>query len=135
MLRAVVAWWSCRVVLAVAPAAWERIARGAVHVERDFVPRELCEALRRDARDLHERGLFRGDGLYETGKARAAQGFSAGADRQTYTGGWAAGAGDVAARAMRSATAHIFYDQLFVKEPGTPQGWERAQNEGLAIPF
>ena len=35
------------------------------------------------------------------------------------------GAGDVAARAMRSATAHIFYDQLFVKEPGTaaPTPW------------
>ncbi|KAJ1458865.1 hypothetical protein M885DRAFT_460612 [Pelagophyceae sp. CCMP2097] len=29
------------------------------------------------------------------------------------------GAGDVAARAMESKTAHIFYDQLFVKEPGT----------------
>jgi len=29
------------------------------------------------------------------------------------------GAGALAARAMRSATAHIFYDQLFVKEPGT----------------
>ena len=30
------------------------------------------------------------------------------------------GAGTLAARAMGSRTAHIFYDQLFVKEPGTP---------------
>ena len=35
------------------------------------------------------------------------------------------GAGAVAARAMGSKTAHIFYDQLFVKEPGTsaPTPW------------
>eukprot|EP00962_Isochrysis_galbana_P038196 scaffold13528_cov126-Isochrysis_galbana.AAC.1 len=35
------------------------------------------------------------------------------------------GAGALAARAMRSSTAHIFYDQLFVKEPGTtaPTPW------------
>lgn len=30
------------------------------------------------------------------------------------------GAGALAAKAMGSQTAHIFYDQLFVKEPGTP---------------
>jgi hypothetical protein len=35
------------------------------------------------------------------------------------------GAGALAARAMRSSAAHIFYDQLFVKEPGTtaPTPW------------
>jgi ectoine hydroxylase-related dioxygenase (phytanoyl-CoA dioxygenase family) len=35
------------------------------------------------------------------------------------------GAGALAARAMHSRTAHIFYDQLFVKEPGTaaPTPW------------
>ena len=35
------------------------------------------------------------------------------------------GAGAIAARAMRSRTAHILYDQLFVKEPGTaaPTPW------------
>mmetsp|Transcript_33275 Transcript_33275/g.102215 ORF Transcript_33275/g.102215 Transcript_33275/m.102215 type:complete len:313 (+) Transcript_33275:935-1873(+) len=37
----------------------------------------------------------------------------------------ASGAGAVAARAMSSQTARIFYDQLFVKEPGTaaPTPW------------
>jgi len=37
----------------------------------------------------------------------------------------ASGAGAVAARAMGSSTARIFYDQLFVKEPGTaaPTPW------------
>jgi len=36
-----------------------------------------------------------------------------------------AGAGAIAARAMGSRTAHILYDQLFVKEPGTaaPTPW------------
>ena len=35
------------------------------------------------------------------------------------------GVGALAARAMRSSTAHILYDQLFVKEPGTaaPTPW------------
>ena len=35
------------------------------------------------------------------------------------------GAGALAARAMRSSSAHILYDQLFVKEPGTaaPTPW------------
>lgn len=35
------------------------------------------------------------------------------------------GAGAIAARAMRSRSAHIFYDQLLVKEPGTstPTPW------------
>lgn len=35
------------------------------------------------------------------------------------------GAGAIAARAMASSTAHIFYDQLLVKEPGTtaPTPW------------
>ena len=32
------------------------------------------------------------------------------------------GAGAVAARAMGSRTARIFYDQLFVKEPGARRG-------------
>ena len=35
------------------------------------------------------------------------------------------GVGEIAARAMGSRTAHILYDQLFVKEPGTaaPTPW------------
>ena len=107
MLRAVVALSLAYVTDGVAApqkklstAAWDRIARGAVHVERDWLSPELCAALRADACDLKAQGLFRGDGLYEagTGKPRAKQGFSAG-DRQTYKAGWGADAGDVAARA------------------------------------
>ena len=38
---------------------------------------------------------------------------------------WHSGAAAIAAHAMGSRTAHIFYDQLFVKEPGTaaPTPW------------
>eukprot|EP00537_Pseudo-nitzschia_pungens_P018361 CAMPEP_0172403536 /NCGR_PEP_ID=MMETSP1061-20121228/59683_1 /TAXON_ID=37318 /ORGANISM="Pseudo-nitzschia pungens, Strain cf. pungens" /LENGTH=174 /DNA_ID=CAMNT_0013137981 /DNA_START=152 /DNA_END=673 /DNA_ORIENTATION=- len=58
------------------------IANGGVAVLQGFVPPDLVERLRADAKNLQKKGHFRPDGL--TNNALAQQGFSKGADRQTF---------------------------------------------------
>jgi len=59
-----------------------KIANGGVAVLPNFVPPDLVERLRTDAKTLQKQGHFRPDGL--TNDALKKQGFTQGADRQTF---------------------------------------------------
>ena len=85
--------------------AYDTILRGGVHVEPDWLPSELTHRMRADAETLQRDGLFVADGLTNTAKAKAEQGFSAVADRQTFRGGegWSSSRGDARARAEFAA--------------------------------
>eukprot|EP00536_Pseudo-nitzschia_multiseries_P013218 jgi/Psemu1/210934/e_gw1.548.12.1 len=64
------------------PESVANIASGGVAVLRGFVPPDLVERLRADARSLQQKGHFRPDGL--TNNALQTQGFTKGSDRQTF---------------------------------------------------
>ena len=85
--------------------AYDTILRGGVHVEPDWLPLDLTHRMRADAETLQRDGLFVADGLTNTAKAKAEQGFSAVADRQTFRGGegWSSSRGDARARAEFAA--------------------------------
>ena len=91
---------------ALSPEALSTIRHGGVHVEPNWLPAPLVRALRDDAAGLFSRGLFAPDGLTNTAKGRARQGFSA-QDRQTFRGArWTdAALGD--ARARRAFAARM----------------------------
>ena len=74
-------------------------------MEPDWLPSDLTHRMRADAETLQRDGLFVADGLTNTAKAKAEQGFSAVADRQTFRGGegWSSSRGDARARAEFAA--------------------------------
>ena len=89
------------------------ISSGLIHVEPAWLPPPLCKALRVDADNLFRQGLFSADGLTNTAKKYAEQGFSARADRQTFKGdGWMSDAGDTAARAAFAARMSQLRNEL-----------------------
>jgi len=71
-------------IFGLCPEAWQKVCRGGVHVERDFVSVELASRLRKDAASLQEMSYFTADGLTNT--ATKSQNFSKGQDRQTLRG-------------------------------------------------
>ena len=103
------------------PGAFERIARGGVHIEKNFLPPELTRALRADARYLFEKGEFQPDGLTNTARTRSEQGFTTRGDRQTFRGGagWNSDVGDVKARADFDSLMSRLRSEL-AKELGRP---------------
>ena len=55
--------------------AYDTILRGGVHVEPDWLPSDLTHRMRADAETLQRDGLFVADGLTNTAKAKAEQGW------------------------------------------------------------
>jgi alkylated DNA repair dioxygenase AlkB len=84
-------------VVALSPAAGRTIARGGVHVEQNWLPPELTDALLQDALHLCEEGMFINDGLADPSRSDNDD-FSL-ADRRTLKNeGWASDIGDAKAR-------------------------------------
>jgi len=82
------------------PGSIDTIAQGGVAVEHNWLPPDLVKSLRADAKDLFRSGQFQPDGLTNTARARAEQGFTSKADRQTFRGGadWSSDVGNARAR-------------------------------------
>ena len=82
------------------PGSIEKIAQGGVAVEHNWLPPDLVQSLRADAKELFKTGQFQPDGLTNTARSRSEQGFTSKADRQTFRGGadWSSDVGNSAAR-------------------------------------
>jgi hypothetical protein len=63
------------------------IAHGGVAILPNWLPEDLTNNMKRDARVLFDAGFFTPDGLTNTAIAKDQQGFSPRADRQTFRGG------------------------------------------------
>mmetsp|Transcript_14515 Transcript_14515/g.22156 ORF Transcript_14515/g.22156 Transcript_14515/m.22156 type:complete len:399 (-) Transcript_14515:291-1487(-) len=71
----------------ISKADMDKIANGGVAVLPNFVPQDLVERMRTDAKQLKKKGAFRPDGLSNYAKGNSdQQGFSKANDRQTFRG-------------------------------------------------
>lgn len=65
----------------------QTISQGGVVVLSDWLPPEMVQRMRRDAKGLFDDGYFVPDGLTNTALTKDQQGFNQRADRQTFRGG------------------------------------------------